>query len=300
MNVIQCGASFDRGDLRHRIFQGDIVIAEPTTASVKLAAYTRDLFWEAFTPLNPLDAHRSVTATETVDILRAAKRRIASDPTVRSLVCQIVADMKCNVSETYFEGPVARTMTNTDHLAVGPARPLRPHRDLWYAAPRMQINWWMPVFEMSAENGIAFYPEYWERHVENSSGQFSADELSEAPNDGYIPVTGDDVPCPESEEHVDPGTAFKPVLQPGALVLFSAAHLHATVPNDTNQTRFSLDFRTVNINDIVSGAGANNPDSEAAGSTLQRFRNVTDFAPLPEHVTSVLSEALPEPTGLTG
>lgn len=300
MNVIQCGASFGRGDLRHRIFQGDIVIAEPTAASLKLAAFARDLLWEAFTPLNPLDAHRSVTANESVDILRAAKRRIASDPTVTNLVRDVVADMKCDISDTYFDGPIARTMTNTEHLSVGPARPLRPHRDLWYAAPLMQINWWMPIFAMSAENGIAFYPEYWARRVENSSSQFRADDTGDSVCEGTNFMSGDDLPCPEPEEVIDAGAAFKPVLQPGALVLFSAAHLHATVPNATSQTRFSLDFRTVDINDVASGTGANNPDSVATGTTLHRFRGVADLAPFPVHAVPGPHASQPQPTGLTG
>ena len=38
--------------------------------------------------------------------------------------------------------------------------------------------------------------------------------------------------------------------KPGSALLFSAQHLHATVPNTSGRTRFSIDFRTVHREDI--------------------------------------------------
>ena len=36
----------------------------------------------------------------------------------------------------------------------------------------------------------------------------------------------------------------------GGTIVFSAAQLHSTVPNTTDRTRFSIDFRTVNLDDL--------------------------------------------------
>jgi hypothetical protein len=65
--------------------------------------------------------------------------------------------------------------------------------------------------------------------------------------------------------------------QPGSLILFSAQHLHATIPNDSGRTRFSIDFRTVHRDDIVEHAGARVIDSSATGTTLRDFLRATDF-----------------------
>jgi ectoine hydroxylase-related dioxygenase (phytanoyl-CoA dioxygenase family) len=35
----------------------------------------------------------------------------------------------------------------------------------------------------------------------------------------------------------------------GAIVLFSGDQLHATIPNTTDATRYSIDFRTVDLTD---------------------------------------------------
>ena len=64
--------------------------------------------------------------------------------------------------------------------------------------------------------------------------------------------------------------------EPGSLILFSAQALHATIPNDSGHTRFSIDFRTVNRDDILNHAGAKVIDSSATGTTLRDFLRATD------------------------
>ena len=68
----------------------------------------------------------------------------------------------------------------------------------------------------------------------------------------------------------------------GGVLIFSAAQLHSTVPNTTDRTRFSIDFRTVNIDDLESGNAARNVDSECTGTTLGDFVRASDLEPLPD------------------
>ncbi len=69
---------------------------------------------------------------------------------------------------------------------------------------------------------------------------------------------------------------------PGGTIVFSAAQLHSTVPNTTDRTRFSIDFRTVNLDDLAEGIGAPNIDSECTGTTLRDFVRASDLEPLPD------------------
>ena len=71
------------------------------------------------------------------------------------------------------------------------------------------------------------------------------------------------------------------VVPPGGVIVFSGAQLHSTVPNTTNVVRWSIDFRTINIDDIVSKRGAPNTDSASTGTSLRDFLRVADFAPIP-------------------
>ena len=68
------------------------------------------------------------------------------------------------------------------------------------------------------------------------------------------------------------------------MVAFSAAQLHATAPNTTDATRFSIDFRTVNVDDVRASRCAPNIDSESSGSTIVDFISARNFSPIPDDV----------------
>jgi hypothetical protein len=57
--------------------------------------------------------------------------------------------------------------------------------------------------------------------------------------------------------------------------------LHSSVPNTSGVTRFSIDFRTVHIDDVNNKGGAVNQDSESTGTTLRDFLRVADLERLP-------------------
>ncbi len=73
--------------------------------------------------------------------------------------------------------------------------------------------------------------------------------------------------------------------------MFSAAQLHSTVPNTTNRTRFSIDFRTVNVDDLEEGVAAPNIDSECTGTTLRDYLRASDLEPLPERIIAMYQQA---------
>ena len=72
----------------------------------------------------------------------------------------------------------------------------------------------------------------------------------------------------------------------GGIILFSAAHMHSTVPNTSGFTRFSIDFRTVHFDDVVTKSGAPNIDSECTGTTLRDYLRGTDLSRLPDDVVA--------------
>jgi hypothetical protein len=56
------------------------------------------------------------------------------------------------------------------------------------------------------------------------------------------------------------------------------------VPNTSGRTRFSIDFRTVHIDDVVSRREAPNFDSECTGTSLRDFLRGRDFERIAEDV----------------
>jgi len=77
----------------------------------------------------------------------------------------------------------------------------------------------------------------------------------------------------------------------GGIILFSGAHLHSTVRNLTPETRWSIDFRTINIDDLRARQGANNADSACSGTSIRDFERAADFAAMPESVTLMYENA---------
>ena len=140
-----------------------------------------------------------------------------------------------------------------------------------------QLNWWIPIFPIEAENGMEFYFDYFDQPVRNTSYEFNYQDWNQngrkqAHNQGKT----DKRVQSEAVEEIDTSDAVRIVCEPGGLILFSAAHLHGTVPNTTEQTRFSIDFRTVNQLDLDGGAA--NVDSESTGTTMMDYLNLDDLS----------------------
>lgn len=91
------------------------------------------------------------------------------------------------------------------------------HRDIWYGHPMNMINVWAAFSPVSEKNGIALYPDAWGRFV---------------PHDG-IKIAAD----------ADIGRPFVCALEPGDMLLFSSRHLHASVPNESDETRVVVSVR---------------------------------------------------------
>ena len=85
---------------------------------------------------------------------------------------------------------------------------------------------------------------------------------------------------PEPEEPVDTATELRPVIEPGDLLCFSGAHLHASVPNTTGLARFSVEVRTVDGGDFADDRGAPNVDGEAPRVAADWFRHPESGAAL--------------------
>jgi hypothetical protein len=64
----------------------------------------------------------------------------------------------------------------------------------------------------------------------------------------------------------------------------------------TSRTRFSIDFRTVNLDDLVEGIGAPNVDAACSGTTLRDFMRASDLEPLPDALIEAYRRPRERPT----
>jgi hypothetical protein len=66
--------------------------------------------------------------------------------------------------------------------------------------------------------------------------------------------------------------------------------MHSSVPNTSGKTRFSIDFRVVNVDDVAAKRGAPVVDEECTGTTLRDFLRVTDLTHNPDDIVALYDD----------
>jgi hypothetical protein len=210
---------------------------------------------------------------------------------------KILVERGCDATSTYFDVPRLRVAASDDYLATGVAHACHPHRDTWYAAPLAQLNHWMPVYAVTEDNAMAFHAEYFNRAVDNDSAVYNRYRWNAGHRDASAPggrLPARPLPRPTGPVDLLSSTVF--VTPVGGMVEFSGHHLHSDVPNTSGRTRFSIDVRTVDVDDIRIGFGARNVDGHCTGSSIREFMSAADLSPVPDDVVALFDDGT-ETTG---
>ena len=285
MPTIYVDPALTEEERRRRLYGGDLMTFSPIGSSTGLTGLARELSDAAFAPYDPQVAQESMSPERYVEILAELKPSFIHHPRAKELIAGLLSELGCDIEKTYFDVPRLRTMAHGEFLKAGLAYQFHAHRDTWFSAPHQQLNWWLPVYEIEPENSMAFHTQYFKRPIQNSSAGYDYEEWSKTGRkEAAKQVTKETRKQPQAEEPLELDPDVRVVTPPGGTLIFSAAHLHSTVPNTTNRTRFSIDFRTVNIHDLADGVSAPNIDSECTGTTLRDFLRASDLEPLPEDV----------------
>ena len=276
---------------RRELYQGSIFTYAPNPNALKLCELARELIEEAFHPLNPLTAQDALPVERCAEILAGLKPQFIHHSKSKEYIQGMLAELGCNLEKTYFDVPRMRTAFPGDYLKSGIAYAFHPHRDTWYSAPLCQVNWWMPIYPINSENCMAFHPRYWRQPVKNGSSQYNYDRWNQESRQNAAQHIKSDTrvqPKPEEAVELDPQLRF--VCDVGGVFLFSAAHLHSTVPNTSLQTRYSIDFRTVHLDDVWARVGAPNVDSACTGTTMRDYLRGTDLTHVPNEAVALYDD----------
>jgi hypothetical protein len=295
MNTIYLDSSLSDDARRELLYKGQLFTYSNRASLRTLCEFAGEMLREAFHPLDPLTAQFHMSVERFVEIFGPLKPKFIHHPRTKEIIRDILKDFGCDMDATFQDVPRLRAVTSDAYLTSGVGYAHHPHRDTWYSAPMQQINWWLPIFEMASESSMAFHPRYWDEPVKNGSHEFNYYEWNStgrASASQHIKSDTRKQPKPEQPMELDPQIRLVP--EPGGVILFSAANMHSTVPNTSGKTRFSIDFRTVNVGDIKRKMAAPNIDSECTGTSLRDFLKARDLSPMPEDVVAIVE---PEPVG---
>ncbi len=279
-------------ELRGTLFEGNLVILTKLQAVSDLVEYTREQLAELFSPYDPEQAHQHFDQTEMARMLGSWKPRFIHSGRSKTLVKEIITQAGFPAEHTHYDVPKPRTSFPVGHLTTGVAFAFPWHRDAWYSAPAQQVNWWLPIFAARPDNSMSFDLSSFDQPVPNTSGTFDYYQ-----NNAVRLTTATQV----GKEHQSrPGAVdHKPVQEvvalpaPGAVLLFSGAQLHTSIPNTSGRARYSIDFRTVDVRDLVAGRGAPLVDVQCTGTSIRDFHSVVDESAFDEQTVTQIFGAPP-------
>jgi hypothetical protein len=272
---------------RKLLYAGDIFVFSPRPSTLALIDFARDLVETAFAPLDPRTAQFDMSVEKFVEIFGPLKPQFIHHPHTAELLRAAVKDFGCDPNETFVDVPRLRGVTSDSYLTAGVGYAFPAHRDTWWSAPLAQINWWLPIFDFTSDSSMAFHPDYWNRGIENGSEEFNYYEYNAVGRkDAAKHIKSDTRKQPGPREPIELNPQYRIVCQPGGMILFSGAQMHSTVPNTSGKTRFSIDFRTVDLVDLQAGISAPNIDTRSTGTSLRDFRRSKDGEPLPDDVVA--------------
>src|SRR2546430_10042583 len=223
MNAIYIDPPYSDEVRRQKIYEGQLVIQSPTPSSLALADFARSMLKDYFGALDPETAQFQMDVEKYAEVLAELKPKFIHHPYSKECLKGILCELGCDIEKTYFDVPRMRSSTSDGYLTTGIAYAFHPHRDTWYSAPFCQINWWMPVFPITEENGMAFHPRYWNTPVKNGSHDYNYAEwnrVSRHTAAQHVKVDTRRQPKPEEPMELDP--QIRVVQPPGSFLLFSA------------------------------------------------------------------------------
>ena len=287
MNTAYFDSSATDEERRDRLYDGQIFLFGPRPSTLALIEHAREMIETAFGAVDPVLAQYSMPVEQYVDICAPLKPQFIHHPHTKEIIRDLLADFGCDTDRTYLDVPRLRMVTSDGYLTSGVGYAHHPHRDTWYSAPMSQLNWWIPIYDIESSSSMAFHPAYWSQAIKNGSADFNYYEWnSTGRKDAAKHIKGDTRKQPKPEEPVELEPQIRFIVPAGGIVLFSAAHLHSTVPNTTGRARYSIDFRTVHLDEVETMGGAPHLDSAPVGTSLRDFMRSTDFERMPEELVA--------------
>ncbi len=209
--------------------------------------------------------HKLMPVAEFVPAVSRLKSYFTNSAEAKEIIRSFVIELGEDPADYLFDVPRLRVVPHYDYLHAGISYAYKPHRDTWYGSVQCQINTWMPVHGVVPEQTMMINPEYFTKPVSNSSADWQLSNwISKERKLASINITEETRPHPVPLEEVSSSNEARIAPNGGEMLIFSGAHLHGTVPNRTEQTRFSVDFRLMHIEDLKAGRGPVNVDSGCA------------------------------------
>ncbi len=154
-----------RNDL---LFKGHLIIFRQVDAMLELCRLSDDMIRE-YLPADPQRSHQLLARMDYLERVGKLQAAYTQQPWLKVLMSQTLKEVGATLETTFWDRFVIRAIPHGYSHDGGEAGALGFHRDSWGANMYHQINWWAPIYTVSERNTIAFYPDYWQRPIRNTT-----------------------------------------------------------------------------------------------------------------------------------
>jgi hypothetical protein len=264
--------------LRAALYAGAVFHFSPTPSSRALADDALARLRAAFGGAGGGDVRRAQAELSNDEFFRrvgAVRRALYLDPGAGRAVGRLLGELGLEPARSAFDPVRLRVVAHEGHHNPAAAAVYYAHRDTWYAHPQALVVGWVPLHDVVDDETFVFYPDWFERAAPNDSETFDYDAWVAAGWSLKIgwqdPRAGLTARYPRLTAPLAGARAEGFSARAGDVLLFSGAHLHETRRHALGRTRFSLDFRAVDLDDHARGLGAPNADNRSRGSSLADY-----------------------------
>lgn len=266
-------------ELRQRIYRGEILHFSNLPAIGKFCDIARHVCEQTLNHSNPVKSHQTENYNLWLKQVFQFQLTGRDEPQCKQAFSEALHNIGLNLDDTFCDRFIFRVVPPQSDQEEGAHSWVDTHRDTWGAGIYQQINWWAPLYSYEAGNGIEFYLDHFNKPIANTTADWRYEQFASARKLQSDELKPGFKSIPSLLEKPT-GPIFRPVIEPGELLCFSAAHLHGSGINTTGQSRFSYETRTVNLQDIQSDEKARNVDNDSSAQLLKLFKNLADGSPL--------------------
>ena len=230
---------FDSNKFKTSVFNGKILIPHGFSSLLSLINEVEQYFLNFFNvSINEFVKDNSIFLEEK-EIIQFQKS-IKKSKVLYNKFIIFLKDLNFDIGDTYCDQMTIRFSPSIKERARGLLKPVKPHRDTWASNFQHQINWWIPLHDLSNTNSIFFIPKYFTKKVKNNSKEWNFELFKKGYINSSTPVSIQNFNLVDYKtKKINFGNAF----------CFSGNHIHGS--NLGNLRRLNIETRTLCKKDVI-------------------------------------------------
>jgi len=256
---------FDSDKFKSSLFNGKVLIPNGFSSLLSLIIEVEGYFLDFFNvSINEFVNDNSIILEEK-KIIRFQKS-IKQSKTLYEKFIIFLKDLNFDIYDTYCDQITIRFSPSINEQARGLLKPVKPHRDTWASNFQHQINWWIPLHDLSKKNSIFFIPKYFSKKVKNNSKAWSFELYKKGDIISSTPVSIQNFNIVDHKtKKINFGNAF----------CFSGNQIHGS--NLGNFRRLNIETRTLCKKDVIKFNLPKNVDNNNLVKQGKWFKSLVDL-----------------------